>query len=168
MNAKSMTTPHTPAQRVVRQVLGAAEVDCPVADGALTLLRAFTGLALAFGHGLGKLPPSEKFVAGVGSLGFPAPGLFAWAAALSEFGGGLLLALGLATRPAATLVCFTMAVAAFGQHWSDPFSKKEPALLFGTIALTFVLLGSSRYGLDRLVRRALGFSELSTTTTPGP
>ena len=164
MNATNMTTPHTPAQRVVRQVLGAAEVDCPVADGALTLLRMFTGFALAFGHGLGKLPPSEKFVATVANLGFPAPGLFAWAAALSELGGGLLLALGLATRPAATAVAFTMLVAAVGQHWSDPFAKKELALLYGAIALAFVLLGSSRFGLDRLARRALGFSELSTTT----
>lgn len=164
MNTPNMTTPHSPAKRALRQVLGAAEVDCPFADGALTVLRAFTGLALAFGHGLGKLPPSEKFVAGVTSLGFPAPGLFAWAAALSEFGGGVCLALGLATRPAATLVCFTMAVAAFGQHSSDPFDVKEKALLYGAIALTFVLLGSSRFGLDRLVRRGLGFSELSTTT----
>lgn len=164
MNATSMTTPHTPAQRVVRQVLGAAEVDCPVADGALTALRMFAGFALAFGHGLGKLPPAERFVATVAELGFPAPGLFAWAAALSEFGGGLLLAVGLLTRPAATLVCFTMVVAALGQHWSDPFAKKELALLYGAIALVFLLLGSSRFGLDRLLRRALGFSELSTTT----
>jgi putative oxidoreductase len=164
MNARNMTTPHSRAQRVVRQVLGAAEVDCPVADGALTVLRMFAGFALAFGHGLGKLPPSEKFVGVVSSIGFPAPGLFAWAAALSEFGGGLLLGLGLLTRPAATLVCFTMLVAVVGQHRSDPFKAMEPALLYGAIALVFVLLGSSRFGLDRLARRALGFSELSTTT----
>ena len=162
MNAQNMTTPHSPAKRLLRQILGAAEVDCPVADGALTLLRVVTGLTLALAHGLGKLPPSEKFVGMVTGMGFPP--VFAWAAALSEFGGGLCLALGLATRPAATVVCFTMLVAALGQHRSDLFGEGERAILYGTIALTFALLGSSRFGLDRLVRRALGFSELSTTT----
>ena len=47
--------------------------------GAL-LLRAFAGLALAFAHGIGKMPPSEGFVGVVAGLGFPAPGAFAWAA----------------------------------------------------------------------------------------
>ena len=58
-------------------------------DFALTLLRVFAGLAMAFGHGLGKLPVSDKFISGVEDLGFPMPFIFAWAAAVSEFLGGL-------------------------------------------------------------------------------
>lgn len=124
-----------------------------VADAGLLVLRLFAGLTLAFAHGLGKLPPSEGFVESVSGLGFPAPEIFAWAAGLAEFAGGLLLALGLFTRPAAVAIAFTMAVAAFGRHGDDPFSSKEKALLFLAIAVAFLLAGSGRYGLDRLVYR---------------
>jgi putative oxidoreductase len=33
------------------------------------LLRLFAGLSLAFAHGIGKLPPSQRFVEGVGRMG---------------------------------------------------------------------------------------------------
>jgi putative oxidoreductase len=124
-----------------------------VADAGLLLVRLFAGLALAFAHGAGKMPPSERFAAGVAELGFPAPEVFAWAAGLSEFLGGLLLAIGLLTRPAALAIAFTMGVAAFGRHAADPFADKEKALLFLAVALMFLLVGSGRYGLDRLIYR---------------
>ncbi|MDM7972741.1 MAG: DoxX family protein [candidate division Zixibacteria bacterium] len=119
-------------------------------EAAMTLLRVFAGLALALAHGLGKLPPGEAFVKGVSELGFPAPEFFAWAAALSEFGGGLLLALGLLTRPAAFLIVCTMLTAGFGRHAADPFAVKERALLFLVIALVFLIRGAGRWGADRL------------------
>lgn len=133
-------------------IIGGARVDAPLGDAALTVLRAFSGASLAFGHGLGKMPPSAKFVAGVDALGFPAPHLFAWAAGLSELAGGLLLAIGLCTRPAAALACFTMLVAAFGQHASDPFARKELALLYAAIMFAFVIVGCGRFGVDALLR----------------
>jgi len=55
-------------------------------------------------------------VQGVANLGFPAPALFAWAAALAEFLGGLLVFLGLGTRVAAAFAAFTMVVAGFARH----------------------------------------------------
>lgn len=118
---------------------------------SLTALRVFAGLAMAFGHGWGKLPPPQMLVDGVGAMGFPQPEIFAWLAALSEFGGGLLLAVGLATRPAALAVAVTMAVAAFGVHAADPFAKKEMALLFFFISLVFVFRGSGRISFDRFI-----------------
>ncbi|MCO5167141.1 MAG: DoxX family protein [Planctomycetes bacterium] len=142
-------------RRVATVVFGTAGVECPVGDAGLTLLRVFAGLTLALAHGLGKTPPPDRFVEGVAALGFPAPALFAWAASLSELVGGLLVALGLATRPAAALAGFTMLVAAFGAHAADPFAKKEMALLFLAIMTAFVFMGSGRFGLDALVRRRL-------------
>ena len=124
----------------------------PLADAGLLLLRLFTGLALAFGHGLGKLPPSAGFIETAGELGFPFPTFFAWAAGLTEFVGGLCLALGLGTRPAAVFIAFTMVVAAFGRHAGDPFSGMEKALLFLVIAVALFLTGSGRYGVDRLLQ----------------
>jgi len=119
----------------------------------LTILRVFVGLSIAFGHGLGKLPPSERFIEGTGNLGFPLPAFFAWSAGISEFFGGLLLALGLLTRPSAFFLAITMAVAAFLRHADDPFSGKEKALLFFVIFLLYLIVGSGKYGVDSLLRR---------------
>lgn len=137
----------------VREILfGGAGGASPGADAGLLLLRAFAGVALAMAHGLGKLPPKPGFVAGVEEMGFPAPMLFAWLAGLSEFGGGLLIAIGLLTRPAAFFVLMTMLTAAFVRHAGDPFTDTEKALLFGSIALFLLLAGAGRYSVDALVR----------------
>jgi putative oxidoreductase len=124
-----------------------------VADVGLLVLRLFAGLSLAFAHGLGKLPPSERFVETAAGLGFPVPVFFAWAAGISEFFGGLLLALGLLTRPSVFFIACTMAVAAFGASAGDPYTDKEKALLFLAVALMFLIVGSGRYGLDRRLFR---------------
>jgi len=122
-------------------------------DFGLLILRLGFGLSLAFGHGLGKLPPSEGFIAGTAEMGFPLPTLFAWAAALSEFAGGLLIAAGLLTRPAAFFAGFTMAVAAFVRHGGEPFSGMEKPLLFLVAFVALLVAGAGRYALDHYLRR---------------
>lgn len=120
----------------------------------LTPLRVFTGLALCLGHGLGKFPPSPAFVSRVEGFGFPMPALFAWAATGTEIIGGLLLAIGLLTRPSAFFILCTMVTAVVFQHANDPFAGKEKALLFGFIALAFLCVGGGRWSVDaRLARR---------------
>jgi putative oxidoreductase len=118
---------------------------------ALLALRVFAGLSMALAHGFGKLPPPEKLVGGVAALGFPVPVAFAWAAALAEAVGGVLLAAGFLTRPAALSIAITMAVAGFAVHAADPFRVKELALLFLVTALVFAARGGGRFSLDRLV-----------------
>jgi putative oxidoreductase len=122
-------------------------------DLLIFVARATVGLMLALTHGYGKIPPAPGFIAGLGSLGFPQPTLFAWLAGLAEFLGGLFLAAGLLTRPAAFFIGFTMAVAVLGQHGEDPFGKGEMALLYLCFALTFLALGGGRFSLDRLFRK---------------
>lgn len=124
-------------------------------EGSYTLLRVFAGLAMAFGHGMGKIPPPEMFIAGVEQLGFPVPLFFAWAAGLSEFAGGILLAAGLLTRPAAFLVSSTMMVAAFLQHGNDPFNVQELSLFYLTASLFFLVRGGGQWSLDHLLSRKL-------------
>ncbi|MES2965619.1 MAG: DoxX family protein [Bdellovibrionota bacterium] len=119
---------------------------------SVTALRVFAGLAMAFAHGLGKVPPSEKFVEGVAELGFPMPEFFAWAAGLSEFAGGLMLAAGLLTRMGSGFMMFTMAVAAFGRHGADPFQKAELSFLYLIIAAVFLVRGSGRFSIDRFLQ----------------
>lgn len=118
-------------------------------DGAVLLLRIWLG-AMMIMHGYGKVfERMDGFANGVAEMGFPFPEVFAWAAALSEFAGGLLLIVGLFTRPAGLFVSATMFVAAFIAHFDDPFGKKELALTFLTIALAIVIAGPGRFSIDR-------------------
>ena len=122
-------------------------------DVGLALLRVLAGVALAVNHGASKIKDPSKIISDADRLGFPAPTFFGWMAAISEFFGGILLALGLATRPAAFLVACTMATAAFMAHSGDNFAKREPSLLFLFVALVYLIAGSGRYGVDALLRR---------------
>ena len=117
------------------------------------VLRVVAGLSLALAHGLGKLPPAKGFVDGVAGMGFPAPIVFAWAAGLAEFLGGLLLAAGFLTRVGAFFIAFTMGTAFFVFHAGDPFGDKERALLFLCIAIAFLISGAGRWSIDAFLSR---------------
>ena len=127
-------------------------------DAGLLVLRLFAGPALALAHGINKLPPSERFLAGVVEMGFPMPEVFAWAAGLAEFAGGLLLAIGLFTRPAAFFILVTMFVAAFVRQAGDPFTEREAAMLHGCVALLYLIAGPGRFSLDATLGRRLALT----------
>lgn len=124
----------------------------PQANVGLTVLRIFCGISLMLAHGMGKLPPSEQFVAGAANMGFPVPTGFAWAAAMSEFLGGAFLALGLFTRVAALFICFTMTTALIGVHYHDPFAKKELAAMYLAAAGAFLIMGANDWSVDKAIK----------------
>jgi putative oxidoreductase len=140
--------------RSIRSIVFGSATAGPVADLGLLFLRLFAGVALALAHGWNKVPPSTGFVERVGGFGFPAPELFAWMAGLTEFGGGILLAVGLATRPVATIIVLNMIVAVVFGHAGDPFARRELALMFAFVALLFAFVGGGRYAVDRAIHRA--------------
>lgn len=141
-------------------------------DFGLFLLR-LCGLGLALAHGLGKVmglvAGTSQLPAAVEKLGFPMPGVFAWAAALGELVGGLMVALGLFTRVGAALAAFTMFVAAFLQHhafskllvnlrlrylseetlkaWGNP----ELALMYLVVMLGILIMGPGRIAFDAVI-----------------
>jgi uncharacterized membrane protein YphA (DoxX/SURF4 family) len=68
-----------------------------------------------------KLADMDSTIAWFGNpdwgLGLPMPELMAWAAALTEAGGAILLLIGLATRWISIPLMITMVVAAVTVHW---------------------------------------------------
>lgn len=116
-----------------------------------TLLRIMLG-GMMITHGYGKVFGGvDRLSGGVGEMGFPAPEFFAWAAAISEFFGGIMLILGLLTRFWSAMLAATMFVAAFIAHADDPFKNKELALAYLVVSLVVFLLGPGRASLDHLV-----------------
>lgn len=137
--------------------------DCGTRDATASLgilaLRIGTGLLMMLGHGIPKIQSfAEK------KDGFPVPDFFPlkymsnpvslMATIGAEVGCAALLILGLATRPAAFILGFTMVVAAFNIHASGPWflggapGPKEPALLYLIPALAILLTGAGQYSFD--------------------
>jgi putative oxidoreductase len=122
----------------------------------LPFLRVVTGLWLV-PHGWGKLMGgmggTAEFLA---SVGFTPGWFWAWAIALTEVVGGLLLAAGLFTRPAAfaILVFMLNAVsfhAAKGFLWSN--GGWEYPAMWAALALVFVIRGGGFLSVDRAIGR---------------
>lgn len=132
-------------------LFGGARFNSLTGDVGLLVLRVFAGLSLSLAHGMAKLPPPEQFVAGVTNLGLPA--WSAWLSGFAEGIGGLALAAGFMTRPAALVIAFNMSVAGFMQHANDPYQIKELAFLFLAVAVMFVFAGGGRFAIDRLIRK---------------
>jgi putative oxidoreductase len=128
-------------------------------------MRLAFGVTMAIAHGLPKFGKLEGFAANLSSRGYPWPEFLAPLAAWTELVGGLLLALGLLTRPSALGLVVTMAIAAFVHHASDPFAKQELALAYGVTFLTLLVTGPGRLSLDHWV--ASRFTGRSKTKTHG-
>jgi len=90
------------------------------------------------------------------SIGYPASA--ALAVGLIEFVGGLLLVLGLGTRIAAGFIAGFLAVAVI-QHYPSGFFWNnggfEYPLLWGILALGFVIRGGGRYSVDAAIGREI-------------
>jgi putative oxidoreductase len=127
------------------------------------LVRVTAGLFL-LPHGLQKLfgwfggyglDATGQFFAS--KLGLPA-GLATIAAFIEVF-GGLALALGLFTRPAAALVFAMMAVAVVQVHLGAGFfwtaGGWEYPAMWGLVALSFVVRGGGRFSADALIGREI-------------
>jgi hypothetical protein len=91
----------------------------------------------------------------VEKMGFPFPIFFAWVAVLIEFLGGILLMLGLFTKPAALLNAAVTFTAAFVYHSGDISQSGLMAFFFMIMCITVFFLGSGKFSFDYLINRNL-------------
>ena len=115
-------------------------------------MRLIAGITFMV-HGWPKILAPMGAVGMVEGLGFYPGWLWAPLLAATEFFGGLLLALGLLTRPAAFATSIVLCVTTYF-HWvvqAEGFSGAEKSLLWLAITLYFVAHGGGRLSLDRAI-----------------
>jgi putative oxidoreductase len=119
----------------------------------LSVLRIMAGL-LFMCHGSQKLfncPPAAE------PMNIPIFSFPAGIAGILEFFGGLLIVLGLFTRPVAFILSGQMAVAYFMAHAKNSFwpllNHGELAVLYCFVFLYFAAAGPGPWSLDYLIRR---------------
>lgn len=127
-------------------------------DKALFILRLAAGVIFVL-HGYGKLfgnaPGMDMFTSMVAGLGLPMPGIFAYAAALSEFLGGLALLTGLYTKVFSALLVVVMAVAFAGvKQFKLPQGDVDIALM--AIALAIHFAGPGSYTVRKWLMKGKG------------
>ena len=125
----------------------------PLRDAGLLLLRVGLGLMFML-HGGPKLAGGpdywEKIGGSLAAFGIHfLPQFWGFAAGLVEFGGGLLLLLGLFFRPACLLLLVTMVVAT-NSHLSrgDDLNAASHAIEAGVTFLGLLFIGPGRFSLD--------------------
>lgn len=125
-------------------------------DIGILVLRLTVGFAFAFIYGLMKIEGGPEFWTMIGgsmnNIGISFGHTFwGFMASLSEFGGGILLMLGLFVRPVVLFMGFTMIMATvthlvMKDQWYNVMNPLNMLAVF--IALLF--LGAGKYSLDYL------------------
>lgn len=123
-------------------------------DLVLLLFRLVCGYAFIL-YGWGKIQNAFSWMGPDSAL----PGFMQALAAVSEFGGGIALLLGLLTRLGALGIGCTMvgAIIFHAVVMGDPFMNPTgggsygPALIYLLIAILFVVVGPGRFSLDNKI-----------------
>jgi putative oxidoreductase len=121
----------------------------------LLALRLAAGIIFVL-HGYGKLfgnaPGMEMFTGMIDQMGFPAAGLFAYLAALSEFVGGIALILGVGVEIASIFLAVVMLVAFIGVKKAGlPAGDADLALL--AIAVALMTMGAGKYSVSGMMKK---------------
>ncbi|MBI1201439.1 MAG: DoxX family membrane protein [Rhodopseudomonas sp.] len=160
MSVTTLSSANSSARPLIPALASITNALSPLAE---PLVRVTIGLMLV-PHG------AQKLFGWFGGYGVEATGQFfatklglpaslALLAGLIEFFGGLFLAVGLLTRPVAALVFGMMAVAVITVHipagyfWTD--GGYEYPLMWGIVALAYVIRGGGRYSVDALIAREI-------------
>ncbi len=128
----------------------------------LLAIRLYCGIQLGF-DGWGKLTHLDKVTDFFTSLNLPAPHMTALTVALVELVGGVLFALGIASRLTSLVLFVNMTMAYLSVpddrvNFSHIFSKPDDFYGAGPYtywfaALLILILGPGKYAIDALIQR---------------
>jgi len=136
------------------------KVFSPLESAGPLLVRVALGVVFLYhgGDKLGILGPDgfdasiQRAIGAAEHVGFAPAAFWGWALALTEFGGGLLLLVGFATRYAAFALAFVMLIAAWRVHGSSGFSLERGGFEYaGTLmmcCLSLLLTGAGSLSVD--------------------
>lgn len=120
---------------------------------ALLIIRIIVGVAMIL-HGWGKIQNPFGWMGPDAAV----PGILQFLAALSEFGGGIALVLGLLFRVASIGLVITMLVATLlhAVIKGDPFvgmggPSYELALVYFGISILFLVMGPGKFSIDKVI-----------------
>ncbi|RWO85638.1 DoxX family protein [Mesorhizobium sp.] len=142
-----------PRNALVIPVLG--RLYAALHDGAETVLRVVAGGFFAI-HGSQKITNPFGAAEMVEGLGFYPGALWSLLLACTEFFGGIFIAIGFLTRPAAFAGLFVLLVTVWF-HWvtmDEGYSGAEKSLLWAAILLFFVIRGGNRHSVDARMGKA--------------
>jgi len=122
-------------------------------DIILLVVRVFMGFAM-LSHGYPKL---QMLLEG-GKIDFfdflgLGPQITLILTVFAEFVCSILLILGLFTRVALGFLVFTMIVAVFVVHGSDPFEKQEIGLIYLSVYLLLIVFGAGKFSVDYMIEK---------------
>ena len=147
-----MTELATTRSRLIIPSLGS--IYSALSESAETILRVAAGVLLVT-HGYGKILNPFGASGMVESLGFY-PGAF-WSPLLAatEFFGGILIAIGLFTRPAAFAAMIVLAVTVYfhGIVQAEGLMGAEKSILWTLIMFYFVIRGANAHSVDAKLGR---------------
>jgi putative oxidoreductase len=147
-------------QSIIHWLLGSSDFAW-VEQVSVQALHSLTGLMLAWFHGVHKLldglawksgkRPNWPFRDEIEEAGFPFPLPNAYVATAAQLGGGLCLALGVLTRPAALVLSGTL----LGAVYTTIVLKKDSqmALVYLLLVLAVLGLGPGAWSVDALLFR---------------
>lgn len=135
----------------------------PLASSALLVLRLGIGLMMLLGHGLPKLEKfndlkNDFYVPDFFPLQWMNPVVSLSATIAAEALVPVFLILGIATRPAAFILGFTMVVAVFDVHQASPWflgpgvvNAKELGMMYLIPMLVLIISGAGAWSSDSAI-----------------
>ena len=175
----SLATYRRQGRELLATVLGTRTAPLP-AD--LALIAARTALAWIFiYHGSGKLfgwfngPGVHRTAVYFANTAHLHPGeFFAVLGGVTEFGSGIALALGLASRLAGIALFGDMVMAMITVSWANGINSETPTpgyelnMALGVLALVVAFFGAGRFSIDALIQRRVAATAPSPRTEVVP